>query len=164
MTTEQPTLTVRRGEASDLSQLMELLRGKAEFDGGLHLLRATRAELEEAFFGTPPRCEVLVADDAGELLGFATFFPTFSTYLARPGLWLDDLFVKADRRSRGIGGMLVRELSRIADRRACARIEWSVATGNRRGIAFYEGFGARLREDGRLARLDAEAIAKLASA
>ncbi len=163
LTRPSSPVTIRAAEAADFPQLLELLRGKARFDGGAHLLRAEPAQLQEAFFGGSPMCEVLVAEHEAELVGFATHHPTFSTYLARPGIWLDDLFVRHEHRSRGIGLLLIRELSRIASERGCARIEWSVATSNVRGIAFYERIGARLREDGRLARLDHATMAELGS-
>lgn len=160
---ENSVVVIRSAQQSDMPSLLGLIEGKAEFDGGRHLLRASASELEEAFFGASPGCEVLVADRESELLGFATYFQTFSTFLARPVLWLDDLFITPHARSGRIGKMFMRELARRAVQKGCGRIEWTVAASNERGISFYQREGAKVREDGRLVRLDADGLANLAS-
>ena len=98
----------------------------------------------------------------GQLVGLATYYPTFSTFLARPGLWLDDLFVDEEYRSRGVGMALMARLARIAEGRGCGRIEWTAAADNERGIAFYERCRASVRHGTRYIRLPREGIERLA--
>jgi GNAT superfamily N-acetyltransferase len=154
--------SIRTAESKDLAKLFELFEDKARFDGNIDFLVATKEEFAAAVFGESPGCEVLVVDLHGELLGFVTFFPTFSTYLARPGLWMEDLYVKSEVRGRGLGRLLLQALSRIAVDRGCARIEWTVATTNARGISFYEREGARLLHDHRVARMEGDVFSNLA--
>ena len=99
---------------------------------------ATEEQLRQAFFSSSPKAQVLLAVIDGEAIGLATYFPTFSTYLAKPGIWLDDLYVREGYRSRGVGKALMAELARTAKGLGCGRIEWTVALSNDRGIAFYE--------------------------
>jgi len=159
---EPSSARIRAAEREDMPKLFEMFEGKARFDGDINLLVATESEISEAVFGEPQRCEILVADLRGELLGFISFFQTFSTYRARPGLWMDDLYVQPENRSQGLGVMLLRGLSRIAVDRGCARIEWTVATTNDRGISFYLREGAQLLHDHRVARMNEDVFSKLA--
>jgi GNAT superfamily N-acetyltransferase len=160
---ESSPTCIRAAERKDLSRLFELLQSKAQFDGSLDLLVATEEAIAAAVFDDAPKCEVLVADSSGELVGFAVFYPTFSTYHARPGIWMDDLFVESESRGKGVGRLLLQGLSRIAVDRGCARIEWTVTTSNVRGISFYEREGARLLESQRVARMDQDVFSKLVS-
>lgn len=153
---------VRHAVAADISAIMDLLRLKADFDGCPDAFDATPASLGEAWFSDPPKAFALVAEVNGQLVGVATYFPTFSTFLARPGLWLDDLFVREEYRSRGVGEALMTRLARIAEERGCGRIEWTVAARNVRGVAFYERHHASVRHDTRYVRLSLEGIARLA--
>lgn len=143
---------------------MELLALKAEFDGCRDALLATEEQLRQAFFSASPSAQVLLAVIDGQAIGLATYFPTFSTFLAQPGIWLDDLYVRERYRSHGVGKALMAELARIAKRRNCGRIEWTVALGNERGIAFYERHGATVRHLSRCVRLDADGIGRLSEA
>ncbi|MEO0488056.1 MAG: GNAT family N-acetyltransferase [Cyanobacteria bacterium P01_A01_bin.123] len=153
--------TIRQAKQDDLLQMLELLRAKAEFDGGIELLKATADEINEAFFGERPRVSAIVAEIGDELVGFATFFETFSTFLAKPCLWLDDLFVVPSHRSQGVGKLLLKELAHLAKYAGVARIDWNVAATNPRGQAFYEQIGAKIRRGTLTVRLDAAAIADL---
>jgi GNAT superfamily N-acetyltransferase len=156
------TPQIRPATDSDMPSVMELLRQKAEFDGCPESFRATPEALRSAWFSDPPRAAVLVAEVDGLLVGLATYFATFSTFLARPGLWLDDLFVTAPHRNQGIGRALLNRLGRIADEYGCGRIEWTVATRNDRGIAFYEREGASINHNVRYVRLARDGIERLA--
>jgi GNAT superfamily N-acetyltransferase len=154
---------VRASAPRDFPEILALLKRKAEFDGGLALITATDAEIEAAIFGASPKCEVLVAERTGRVVAFASYFSTFSTFLAASCLWLDDLFVDPDERSRGIGASLLSGLAALALERDCARLEWTVSASNDRGIKFYERCGAQIRTASRLARLDRSALESLAS-
>lgn len=155
---------VRHASEADLSAVMELLALKAEFDGCRDALVATEEQLRQAFFSSSPKGHVLLALIGGQAIGLATYFQTFSTYLAKPGIWLDDLYVREGYRSRGIGKALLVGLAGIAKGLDCGRIEWTVALNNERGISFYERHGAMIRHLSRCVRLDADGINRLSEA
>jgi GNAT superfamily N-acetyltransferase len=155
-------MNIRPLDRPDLPQFFGLLQAKARFDGGLDLLRADLASIEGAFFGDAPPAHALVAERAGRLTGIAIYHASFSSFIARPGLWLDDLYVDAAFRGQGIGRKLMQSLCRIAVARGCARVEWHVSAVNPRGIAFYRGLGAAVSEKARgvcLAEADIHALA-----
>ena len=154
---------IRTAERSDLSALYRLLQGKADFDGAAHALTATEKELGDAVFREPTPCEFLVAVVDGSLVGFAAFYPVFSTFAAKPGLWMDDLYLDEAFRGRGIGKQLLVALASEARDRGCCKLEWSLLKSNTRGIAFYEREGAVVREENRFAKLDEAGIARLLS-
>jgi GNAT superfamily N-acetyltransferase len=156
-------VAIRKASPTDLPQLYVLLRGKAEFDGAAEALTASEYELRAALFCDSPKCEFVVADQDGVLVGFATYYPVFSTYKARLGLWMDDLFVDSRYRNRGIGRDLLKFIAAEASRRGCCKLEWSLQKSNSRGIAFYEREGAVIREENRFAKLDESGIARLLS-
>jgi len=156
-------ITLRRPARADIPQLYDLLKAKAEFDGALAALTATEEELGQALFCDFPKCEFVVAFQDDALVGFASYYPIFSTYSARPGLWMDDLFVLAERRGHGIGRSILKFVAREAARRGCCKLEWSLHTSNTRGITFYEREGAVVRELNRFAELDEVAIKRLLS-
>ena len=153
---------VRHATETDLPAILELLVLKSEFDGCPEALVATEEQLRQAFFSSSPQAYVLLAVVDGQPMGLATYFSTFSTYVGRPGLWLDDLYVREECRSRGVGKALMVELARMAQRLGCGRIDWTVALRNERGIAFYERQGAVVHHPTRVVRLDAEGIERLA--
>lgn len=153
---------IRPATAQDIPELFQLLRGKAEFDGNLPALRATEATLDAALFGATPLTFALVAEVDGALVGMAIYHTIFSSFLAKPGLWLDDLFVYEHHRGRGIGKALLGRLCQIADAQGCTRVDWLVSTNNARGIDFYRGIGGTISDIGRLVRLDETALATLA--
>lgn len=154
---------IRSATDADLPAIMELLRLKAEFDGCPEAFQATENQIRFACFSPSPRAHILLAEHEGEVIGIATYFQTFSTFLARPGLWLDDLYVRAAYRSHGVGKALMVGLARIAKEEGCGRMEWTVALSNDRGIAFYESLGATVRHLSRCVRLGDLAINELAS-
>jgi GNAT superfamily N-acetyltransferase len=155
-------ISIAPATPADVDDIHALIAGLADYERLSHLCTGTRDDLAEALFGARPAAEVLVARDAGEVAGFALFFPTFSTFLARRGLWLEDLFVKPAMRGRGIGRALLAALAAIACERRCGRLEWAVLDWNAPAIGFYEGLGATLMPDWRLARVTGDALAAMA--
>lgn len=155
-------LVIGRAGPEDASALRELIIALAEFEQLAHLCTGTEAQLREALSGDPPAVEALLARLDGRVVGFALFFHTFSTFLARRGLWLEDLFVKPDARGRGVGKALLRAVAQVAQARGCGRFEWSVLDWNAPAIRFYESLGASVLPDWRIARVTGEGIAALA--
>jgi GNAT superfamily N-acetyltransferase len=117
---------IRSAIESDVPEILSLIRSLAEYEKLTHMVQADEARLRETLFGEKPAAEVLLAFDQGECAGFAVFFPTYSTFLARPGLYLEDLFVHPHLRRRGIGLALLKRLARLAIERGCGRLEWEV--------------------------------------
>lgn len=124
---------------------------------------ATEALLVRWLFGPRPAAEVLIAEWEGEPAAFALFFHNFSTFLGRPGLYLEDLFVRPAHRGRGIGGRLLAELARLAVDRECGRLEWSVLDWNESAIGFYRALGAEPQDDWTVFRVTGEALSRLAA-
>ena len=157
--------SIREAKASDISTILELIQLKALFDDGSPAsVEATAEKLKNTLFGENPLAQILLAKIDSQAVGFASYYRTYSTFLAQPGIWLDDLFVNAEYRGCGIGEALIQHLCQIAQTTGCSRIDWTVAVANPRGIKFYQRLGAKLRPDLRLCRLDRQAIAQLGSA
>jgi GNAT superfamily N-acetyltransferase len=154
-------IVVRPAVPDDVPLVLSFIRHKAAFDGVPDAVETTVEMLRSALFGEPPLAGVLLAEDAGEPVGFASYFFTFSTFVGRPGVWLDDLYVHPHARGRGAGTALMCRLAGIARDRGCGRIEWTVAASNERGLAFYHKHNATVSERARLARLDRNAILAL---
>ncbi|HEX6488914.1 MAG TPA: GNAT family N-acetyltransferase [Candidatus Dormibacteraeota bacterium] len=138
------------------------MRGLAEYERLEHTFAVTPERLAEHLFGARPYVEALIAEAAGRPAGYALFFPTYSTFLGQPGLYLEDLFVLPEQRGAGLGKRLLAEVAAIAARRGCARLEWAVLDWNRPAIDFYERLGARRNESWLTCRLDGEALQRLA--
>ena len=153
--------TVRLAVRGDVPAIHGLIRELAVYEKLEHLCTGTERALGDALFGEPPSAEVLVAAVGMEIVGFALFFPTFSTFLARPGLWLEDLYVKPEHRGRGLGARLLRAVAALAVERRCGRFEWAVLDWNAPAIAFYERMGATVMQDWRLCRITGEPLARL---
>ncbi len=147
---------------ADIDDIRALIRGLADYERLSQLCTGTRDDLADALFGARPAAEVLMARDGGDVAGFALFFPTFSTFLARRGLWLEDLFVTPPMRGRGVGRALLAALAGVARERGCGRLEWAVLDWNTSAIGFYQGLGASLLPDWRLARVTGDALAAMA--
>jgi GNAT superfamily N-acetyltransferase len=147
---------------SDVPALAAMIRALAEFERLSHLCVGSEDDLRDALFGRRPAAEVLIARVGGAPAGFALFFYTFSTFLARRGLWLEDLFVYPQFRGAGIGRALLRNAAAVARDRGCGRFEWSVLDWNTPAIRFYEGLGATVLPDWRIARVAGPSIAALA--
>jgi len=149
---------VRPATPADIDTVWSLLQKKAAFDRWLERLEATPESLASAMAHPNPLLGVLLAELDGVAVGFTTYYFTFSTYLARRCIWIDDLFVDEPARRRGVGRALLREMVRLAKREQCGRIEWVTAAGNDKAIAFYERIGAQVRTGTRLCRMDGFAI------
>jgi GNAT superfamily N-acetyltransferase len=156
------TPILRRATAADGAAYIELVRGLARFEELEPPDAAAAARLLEHAFGPRPRYELLVAELAGELVAYAVFFETYSTFRALPSLYLEDVFVREDARGRGIGGSILRHLARLAVERGCGRFEWCVLDWNARAQSFYRSLGARIMSEWQLCRVDGEALASLA--
>ncbi|NJN85251.1 MAG: GNAT family N-acetyltransferase [Leptolyngbyaceae cyanobacterium SL_7_1] len=137
---------------------MQLIHLKAAFDGCPEAVMATADRLKQDLFGEAPLSSVLLVEISGDIIGFATYHSIYSTFLAKPGLWLDDLFLKPQFRGQGIGTQLMQRLCEIAIETGCERIDWTVAVGNNLGIQFYEKIGATIQQEVRLCRLHRKAI------
>jgi GNAT superfamily N-acetyltransferase len=149
---------LRSAEPRDVPAIVGLIRELAEFEKLTHLLRVTPETLHPHLFGDKPVVEALVAEVQGEVAAFALFFTNFSTFLAKPGLYLEDLYVQPAHRSSGLGRALLQRLGQIAVERDYGRFEWSVLDWNENAIRFYESMGATLLPDWRICRVTGEAL------
>lgn len=156
------TIQLRSATSDDVPVIAELIRGLARFEKLEHDVLMTEALLDVGLFGDRPYAEVVLAEDDGRPVGFALFFHNFSTFLGRPGIYLEDLFVLPEQRGKGIGRMLLAHLARLAVERGCGRMEWAVLDWNRDAIQFYERLGARPNSDWTVYRLTGEALTGLA--
>ena len=160
---EKPDLTLRLATVDDAGLILEFIQGLAEYEKLAHEVVADEKRLKESLFGNHPAAEVVVADWGAEPAGFALFFHNSSTFLARPGLYLEDLFVKPEHRGRGIGKALLARLAAIAVERGCGRFEWSVLDWNESAIRFYENLGARAMNGWTIFRVTGDALSNLAT-
>jgi GNAT superfamily N-acetyltransferase len=156
-------LTIRRTEAADADTLIDLITALAHFEELTPPDEGARARLIEHGFGERPKYEAWLAEWEGTPVGYAFLFETYSTFLARPTLYLEDLFVLPDFRGRGIGKALLAHCVRLADERGCGRMEWTCLDWNKRAQAVYEGLGARHMSEWFLYRLTQDEIKRLAS-
>lgn len=157
-----PATLIRPATPADVPVILAFIRELAEYEHLTHEVVATEELLASALFGPRPEAEVLIACADGEPAGFALFLPNFSTFLARPGLYLEDLFVRPAFRGLGLGKRLLIEVARLAVARGCGRYEWSVLDWNAPSIRFYESLGAEMHADWRRMRVTGEALEKLA--
>ena len=156
------TLRIRAGERSDVPLIAELIRGLAKYERLEDEVTMTEAKLDRALFGQRAYAETLIAEDGGKAVGFALFFHNFSTFLAQPGIYLEDLFVLPEARGKGVGRALLERLAQIAVERECGRLEWSVLDWNRDAIRFYESLGATPNSEWTVYRLTGESLRLLA--
>jgi GNAT superfamily N-acetyltransferase len=155
-------LEIRPGRPADVPLIASLIRGLAVFEKLEDEVTLTEDRLAKGLFGDRPYAETLLAEEDGTPVGFALFFHSFSTFLARPGIYLEDLFVVPEHRSQGVGRALLVALARVAVERDCGRLEWSVLDWNREAIGFYERLGARPNSEWTVYRLAGEALRSLA--
>ena len=140
-----------------MPDLLRLIRGLAEYEKLAHMAVGTQPLLDASLFGPRPAAEALIAERAGAAVGFALFFTTFSTFLCKPGLYLEDVFVEPEHRGAGIGKALLVRLAQLALERGCGRLEWRVLDWNQPSIDFYKSLGASLMPEWILVRMtDAE--------
>lgn len=153
---------LRAAESTDVPAILALIRGLAEYENEPGAVHATEELLAEQLFGEHPGAEVVIAEVAGDAVGFALFFHNFSTWEGRRGLYLEDLFVKPGFRGRGVGALLMAHLAGLAVARGCARFEWSVLDWNTPAIGFYRSLGAVGMDGWTVQRLDGKALVALA--
>ena len=154
-------LAIRRGRPRDLPVILSLIRGLAEYERLAHQVEATPGRLKRHGFGRRPYFETLICRRGRRPVGFALYFFTYSTFLARPSLYLEDLFVLPEERGKGAGKGLLRALAKIAVARGCGRMEWAVLDWNTPSIRFYKRLGAKLRKEWVLTRLTGPALRRL---
>jgi GNAT superfamily N-acetyltransferase len=154
---------LRRAVRGDVPEILRLIRALAEYEKLAHEVVATEAALAATLFGERPAAEVLLAEEGGRAVGFALFFQNYSTFLARPGIYLEDLFVEPALRGKGIGKALLQAVARLTVERGCGRLEWAVLDWNEPAIGFYRGLGARPMADWTVMRLTGAALERLGS-
>ena len=154
--------SLRFATPDDVPVILALIRGLAEYERLAHEVVATEALLRETLFSARPVAEVILAFSDEEAAGFALFFHNYSTFLARPGVYLEDLFVFPKFRGRGLGRVLLSRLARIAVDRGCGRLEWSVLDWNVDAIRFYRSVGAEPMSDWTVNRVTGDALHALA--
>jgi GNAT superfamily N-acetyltransferase len=155
-------LVIRPAQVADVPVLFRLIQALAEYEKLSHAVTGSADALKEHLFGSRPYAEAIVAEYAGEAVGFALFFSNYSTFLTQPGIYLEDLFVLPECRGKGIGKAILSHLARLAVERGCGRLEWSVLDWNEPAIAFYRRIGAAVLPDWRICRVTGEAISQLA--
>jgi GNAT superfamily N-acetyltransferase len=156
-------VTIRQAVSADTSLILDLIRALAEYERLADACVATEEQLTASLFGPSPDAEVIIAEWDGKPAGFALYFHTYSTFLARRGLWLEDLFVRPELRGNGIGKALLSRLAQIAIERDCGRLEWAVLDWNASAIGFYRSLGAVPLDDWITNRMTGAALEALAS-
>ena len=157
-------LQIRPARVEDVPVILELIRDLATYELAPDEVTATEEQLVDVLFGERPAAEVLLAFEGKSPVGFAVFFHNFSTWLGRPGLYLEDLFVKPEKRGKGYGRALLVELAKIAMERGCGRMEWAVLDWNEPAIKFYRALGAKPMDEWTVFRLTRDGIERLANA
>jgi GNAT superfamily N-acetyltransferase len=156
-------IRIRTAAPTDAALVLDFIRELATYERLAHQVVASEETVRETLFGARPAAESLIAELGGAPAGFAIFFHNYSTFLSRPGLYLEDLFVKPAFRRRGVGGALFRQVARLAVERRCGRFEWSVLDWNQPAIAFYRSLGAEPLTDWTVFRLTGEALSRVGS-
>ncbi len=156
------TLTIRPATLADLPLIAQFIRDLADYEKLAHEVRFDEAKLGEKLFAPRPYAEVVIGELDGEPQGFALFFHNFSTFEGRPGLYLEDLFVRPTARGSGLGKALLAHLAQLCVIRDCARLEWSVLDWNTPAIGFYKNLGAKLMDEWTVMRVDGDALTALA--
>jgi GNAT superfamily N-acetyltransferase len=156
------SVEIRPATRDDVPLLLELIGALADYERLRDEVVLDAALLERHLFGERPAAEAVLAERDGATAGYALFFPTFSTFLGRPGIWLEDLFVLPAQRRGGVGRALLMHVAQLAVARGCGRLEWSALDWNEPALAFYRGLGARRLDEWRLHRLDGAALATFA--
>jgi GNAT superfamily N-acetyltransferase len=155
---------LRTATSADVPLILRFIRALGDYEKLAHEVVATEEGLRAALFGPRPAAEVILAESGPEPVGFALFFPSFSTFEGTHGIYLEDLFVRPEWRGKGVGLALLRRLASLAIERGCARVEWAVLDWNEPAIGFYERIGARPMSDWTVYRLRGAALSALAGA
>lgn len=163
MANDDLEITITPARVDDVPTILRLIAALGEYEKLSHEVVATEADLRRWLFGERPVAEVMIARAGGEAIGYALVLQNFSTFLGRPGMYLEDLFVVPEWRGRGVGRRLLVTLASLAVERGCGRFEWAVLDWNTPAIGFYRGLGADVMDDWRICRLTGDALAALAS-
>lgn len=155
-------LSILPATTADVATILDLIHQLAVYEKLEHMVSGNEAMLREALFGETPSCQCVVAREGDAAVGFALFFTTFSTFLCKPGLYLEDLFVIPAARGHGIGKALLKHLAALARERACGRFEWRVLDWNTPSIEFYKSLGAAIMPEWHLVRMTETEISALA--
>jgi GNAT superfamily N-acetyltransferase len=158
-----PQLSIRPVRADEVDLVLEFIRELADYERLAHEVTATRADIEAALFGSRPYAEAIIGCIDGQPCGFALFFHNFSTFLGRPGLYLEDLYVRPASRGCGLGRRMLAWLARLALQRGCGRFEWAVLDWNEPALKVYRRLGAQPADEWTLQRMTGEALARLAA-
>ena len=157
------SVRIRSAVAADVPLILQFIRELAEYEKLAHQVVATEADIRGSLFGARPAAECLIAEFQGKPAGFALFFHNFSTFLGKPGIYLEDLYVKPELRGKSVGRRLLAQLAKLAVSRGCGRFEWAVLDWNAPAIGFYRNRGAQMLDDWKINRLTGEALQKLAA-
>ncbi len=160
--TDSKHFTIRKAEKEDVPVILDFINKLAEYERLSHEVVATRADLERYLFGDEKVAEVLIGYEEELPVGFALFFHNFSTFLGKPGIYLEDLFVLEEHRSKGYGTKLLASLAALAMERNCGRMEWAVLDWNEPSIEFYKSLGARMMDEWIVNRVTGESLRELA--
>lgn len=156
------TLSIRPAICADIPLIAQFIRDLADYERLAHEVRFDEAVLADRLFGARPYAEVLIGEIDGAPQGFALFFHNFSTFEGKPGIYLEDLFVRPEARGSGLGKALLKRLAAMAVERDCARLEWSVLDWNEPSIQFYKSLGAKAMDEWTIYRVDGDALGELA--
>lgn len=156
------TIRIRPAAATDVAQLIQFISELADYENRSYELVADEASLQQWLFGEDPVAQAVVGELDGEAVGFALFFRSFSTFLGRPGIYLEDLYVTPDQRGRGVGGALLSHLAGICVEHGYGRLDWSVLDWNQPAIRFYENLGAKPQSEWTMYRLTGQALQRVA--
>lgn len=156
-------MTLRSATPADVPLILDFIKGLADYEKLAHEVVATEESLHATLFGERPYAEVVIGEHEGEPVGFALFFHHYSTFLGRPGIYLEDLFVRPAWRGRGFGKALLTFLAKLAMERGCGRLEWAVLDWNEPAIRFYESLGAKPMDEWTVYRITGEALERLAA-
>ncbi len=159
--TKAGSIKTRRATEADVPAVLGFIKALADYEKLSHAVAASEELLREHLFGPRPAAEVILAESDGMPVGFATYFQTFSTFVGRPGIWLEDILVLPEHRGRGVGQILLREVARVAFERNAGRLEWSVLDWNTPAIEFYRKVGAVAQDDWTTYRITGEALRRL---
>jgi len=157
------SITIRPAAEPDVPVILDLIRQLAVYERLEHEVVATEDRVRKTLFGTKPSAETILAEEGRECVGFALFFESYSTFLAQPGIYLEDLFVKPHMRGKGVGSALLQHLAAIAMERNCGRMEWGVLNWNEPSIQFYKNLGAVPMDEWTKYRLTGKALERLAT-
>ena len=157
------SFSIRSATVDDVPLILSLIKELAEYEQLSHAVVATEDDLKQSLFGARPAAEVVLGFEGAKPVGYALFFSTFSTFVGKPGIYLEDLYVRLDARRKGYGRALLLHLAQLARERGCGRLEWSVLDWNEPSINFYKSLGAVPLDDWTVFRLDRAALHALVS-